>query len=57
MVVQSVEPWMSESDIHPGRRWSHTLASQLEESNVGIVCLTKENINNLWLMFEAGALA
>ena len=57
MLVQSVEPWMSESDIEPGRRWSGELAEQLSSTDVGIVCLTRTNLTSAWMLFEAGALA
>jgi hypothetical protein len=57
MLVQSVEPWMSESDIEPGKRWSNELAEQLSSTDVGIICLTRDNLGSAWMLFEAGALA
>lgn len=57
MLVQSVEPWMSESDIEPGKRWSNELAEQLSSTDVGIICLTRANLSSAWMLFEAGALA
>ena len=57
MLIQSIEPWMSEEDIDKGRRWETTLAEALSDSNLGIVCLTPENLNSPWLHFESGALA
>ena len=56
-VLQAVEPWLSSKDAAPGRRWSSSLAKALEEARIGIVCLTKENIREEWLQFEAGALS
>jgi hypothetical protein len=55
-VIQAVEPWMS-PDIEKGRRWNSEISNQLEESRVGIICLTKENLESPWLCFEAGALS
>lgn len=55
-VIQAVEPWMS-TDIQKGRRWGPEIAAQLEESKIGILCLTKENLKEPWLLFEAGALS
>jgi TIR domain len=56
-VIQAVEPWMSKSDLNKGGRWGIELASELEHTKVGIICLTPENTNNPWLVFEAGALS
>jgi len=56
-VFQGLRVWMSEHDIQAGERWRHTLYKQLETSNLGIVCLTPENLDSLWLVFEAGALS
>lgn len=56
-VLQAIRPWMSEEDISTGTRWSAEIASELEKSKAGIVCITPENQHNPWLMFEAGALS
>ncbi len=56
-VLQGLEVWMSEHDISAGARWDHELAEQLEVSHFGVVCLTPENLNSPWLIFEAGALS
>ena len=56
-VINSVEPFVSSEDIHAGARWQRELASQLDLSNFGIVCVTRENQAEPWLNFEAGALA
>lgn len=56
-VIQAAEPWMSESDIAPGDRWSVSLADQLEDAHFGIICLTPENLKAPWIHFEAGALS
>jgi hypothetical protein len=57
MVVQHVEPWMSEEDIPTGTRWNDQVATELERTNFGIICLTRANQERPWLLFEAGALA
>lgn len=56
-VIQSVEPWVSSEDIDRGALWFNEISDQLANTNTGIVCLTKENINKPWILFEAGALA
>lgn len=57
MVLQSIEPYMSNEDIDKGNRWSTDLANELEESTAGIVILTPDNLASPWLHFEAGALS
>lgn len=56
-VVQRSDPWMSERDIEAGQRWNEEISSRLKETHFGIICLTAENLNAPWLLFEAGALA
>ncbi len=56
-VIQSIEPWMSEENIETGVRWNSELARALEETRVGIICLTPENLEAPWILFEAGALS
>jgi len=57
LVLHYVEPWLSEADISAGDRWAEAVAKELEESNFGIICVTRENLNSPWVLFEAGALA
>ena len=56
VILHYVEPWVSD-DIPKGTRWNAELASELEDTRAGIVCLVPDNINAPWLMFEAGALS
>ena len=56
-VIQAVTPWMSDEDLKKGARWSGSLAEQLEKTDLGICCLTPDNLDSPWLHFEAGALA
>lgn len=56
-VIQEVEPYVSSEDIEKGARWEAELAKELDKSNFGIVCLTRDNVASPWLNFEAGALA
>lgn len=57
LVLHYAQPWLSQSDIQAGDRWSFQVAKELESCNFGILCITRENINSPWLIFEAGALA
>ena len=56
-VVQRSDPWMSDRDLEAGQRWNDEISAQLKDSHFGIVCLTPENLQAPWLLFEAGALA
>lgn len=56
-VLQFVKPYFTPNDIEKGTRWSTEIASELESSNAGIICLTKDNLNKPWILFEAGALS
>jgi len=56
-VIQAVNPWMSSKDIDRGALWFTEITDQLSNTSIGIVCLTKENKNKPWILFEAGALA
>ena len=57
LVIQTLEPYVSSEDIRKGSRWGASIGQELEVSNFGILCLTRENINAPWVNFEAGALA
>lgn len=57
LVLHYVKPWMSQADLAAGERWAQVVASELESSNFGIICITPENLNSPWILFEAGALA
>lgn len=56
-VIQTVEPWMSQTDIDAGARWNKEIVEMLSETKFGIICLTKDNLTAPWILFEAGALA
>jgi hypothetical protein len=56
-VIQAVHPYVSSEDIDKGARWSADISRELEESNYGILCVTRENLGAPWLNFEAGALS
>lgn len=57
LVLNYVEPWVSQSDIEAGERWGIEVAKELESSNFGVICVTRENLTSPWLLFESGALA
>jgi hypothetical protein len=56
MTLQSVHPWLSQ-DIDKGARWEDVISQNLDLCDYGIVCLTPENLQSAWILFEAGALS
>src|SRR5208282_4320198 len=56
IVLQNVEPYMSE-EMDKGTRWASGVAEELESSNFGLFCMTRENLDAPWIHFEAGALS
>lgn len=56
-VLQASEPWVSTKDIDRGAQWFNSIQGQLQETTTGIICLTKDNKEKPWILFEAGALA
>lgn len=56
-IIQTADPWMSSEDIEKGTRWEEETSTKLEEACFGIICLTRQNLNRPWILFEAGALS
>lgn len=56
-VLQAVKPYFTPSDIEKGARWNTDIVKELESSQVGILCVTRDNLHSDWVMFEAGALS
>ncbi|MNS30166.1 TIR domain protein [compost metagenome] len=57
MVIQAVKPYFSPNDIEKGAKWNADISNGLKNCKVGIICVTHENQNSPWIMFEAGALS
>tara|TARA_R110000737_G_scaffold288127_1_gene294688 strand:- start:19 stop:813 length:795 start_codon:yes stop_codon:yes gene_type:complete len=55
-IIQATDPWIS-VDIDKGKKWNGEIINELAESRVGIICLTRDNLNSPWILFEAGALS
>jgi hypothetical protein len=45
------------SDIDKGREWRGAVARELQDSDVGIWCLTRRSLKSAWIPFEAGAIS
>jgi len=55
-VLQASKPWIS-SDMDRGIVWFNTVNEALADTNTGVVCLTAENLNSPWILFETGSLS
>jgi TIR domain len=55
-VIQAVDVFLSSEDIAKGSQWFHELGSVLDESDFGILCLTRDNLAAPWILYEAGAI-
>ncbi|WP_439820851.1 TIR domain-containing protein [Pseudomonas sp. HLG18] len=56
-VLQLVTPYFTPADIEKGGRWASDIAKELSSSELGILCITRDNIHSDWILFEAGALS
>jgi hypothetical protein len=48
-----IDVWMSEHDIEAGTPWATGLHAHLKSADFGILCMTRENLNSPWLLYEA----
>ncbi len=55
-IIQSSDPWISH-EIEKGKKWNAEISDQLMESKIGLICLTRDNLNEPWILFEAGAIS
>jgi len=53
---EAVQVFVSDH-ITPGEAWAQRVGTELEQSEFGILCLTRDNWQAPWLLFEAGAIA
>ena len=56
-VIQAVKPRISSKDTEKGTRWFGEIAQKLDDADVGIICLTRDNTQNPWLLFESGVIS
>lgn len=55
-VIQSIDVFFS-PDIPKGNQWLQTIHENIKKADYAIIILTKENLNEEWIMYESGALA
>jgi len=56
-VIQACKPWLSAKDIDKGAKWFPEISKELQESKAGIICLTNDNLDSPWILFESGAIS
>lgn len=56
-VLQFAKPYFTPKDIDKGAQWNTEISKKLSETHVGIICLTPDNFERPWILFEAGALS
>jgi hypothetical protein len=56
-VNQRTDPWISSREIPKGTRCFSEINNALKDMKFGIICLTKENKNSPWILFESGLLS
>lgn len=54
---EKIDVFFTPEDIEAGRRWSTELAGNLQKCDIGIFIYTPQNLESLWMAFEAGALS
>jgi hypothetical protein len=42
-VLQYVRPYFTPNDIEKGAKWNSEIVKELEGSNIGLICLTRDN--------------
>jgi len=55
-VVQAVTPLVVADDRQKGSAWFKKLKDQFNQTDFGIICLGRNNLNAPWLLFETGIL-
>mgnify|MGYP006287199283 CR=1 FL=1 len=55
--LHPLKPWMSSVEIQKGQRWSKEIGDRLSKDMIGVICITPENQDSQWLLFEAGAIS
>ncbi len=56
-LLHPLKPWMSSIEIQKGLRWNQEIGTRLSKDMIGVICLTPENQDSQWLLFEAGAIS
>lgn len=57
LILQKVKPYFTPNDIEKGTKWDSEITGKLSQCGLGILCLTPDNTEKPWILFEAGALS
>ena len=52
----ALQCFFSDENIVSGEDWWNRLKGELKKCDMGIICITKENVRAPWIYFESGAL-
>lgn len=56
IIIQDINTFIS-NEINKGTIWNDEIGSKLKTTSFGIICLTPDNLEQPWLLFEAGAIS
>jgi TIR domain len=56
-VIQRVQPYFTPTDTDKGAIWFSEIVNELNQSKVGIICVTPDSLQSPWVHFEAGAIS
>jgi hypothetical protein len=56
-IFQGITPFVSSEDLRKGKRWRLEMTGELEKAGFGLICLTRQNLESPWILFESGALS
>jgi TIR domain len=56
-IIQMAEVVTSTDDIPSGSRWFTAIHESITSADLAVLCVTRENLNSPWFLFEAGALS
>ena len=55
-VLDYVDPFLSDTNLLGGARWTAEIEAELNNAELGISCVTHDSHDAPWLNFEAGYL-
>ena len=55
--IQTSQPWFSETDINKGVLSFTDILKNIEQADIGVIFITKENMDEPWLNYESALLA
>jgi hypothetical protein len=55
--LQAVKPFFTPDDLEKGAKWDSEISKELDASQIGLLFLSRDNVEKPWILFEAGALS